>query len=281
MEKQTHQQKVLVVGCGGLGSEIIKLLKGTDFLITVLDYDTIEVSNLNRQFFFSDKDVGKFKAQVISKKVNCFFSLTRVEELDAIFLAQFDLIFSCLDNIKARMQLNYLFFQANAKKLVDCGTEGVKAHIKLVTRQKACLYCIKDLYNTDELPYICSLKGKTEKITMQNRNAILKTIALEKDRLYKIENENTDFDDRCLRITSFFNGLVQEDLKTSAYEVSGILNNIIPSICTINSVCASFAFLIAFSTLSYDFVYIDCSKGFLVEKLEIQKDNDCFACNNG
>lgn len=279
MEKQTRQQKVLVVGCGGLGSEIIKLLNDAGCLITALDYDTIEVSNLNRQFFFSDKDVDKFKAQVISEKVNCLFSLARVEELDAVFLEQFDLVFSCLDNIKARMELNYLFSQGNAKKLVDCGTEGLKAHIKLVTRQKACLYCIKDLYNTDELPYICSLKGKTEKITKQNRNIVLKSIALEKSGLYKIGNETIDFNEQCLQIALFFNKLVEDDLKTSAYEVAGILNNVIPSICTINSVCASLAFLVAFSNPLYDFMYIDCTQGLLIEKIELQKENDCFVCN--
>ena len=62
--------KILVVGAGGIGCELLKnlVLAGYDDM-TVVDLDTIDLSNLNRQFLFRNRHIKQPKALVASEVV--------------------------------------------------------------------------------------------------------------------------------------------------------------------------------------------------------------------
>ncbi|CAI9769863.1 unnamed protein product [Fraxinus pennsylvanica] len=135
--------KVLMVGAGGIGCELLKTLALSGFQdIHIIDMDTIEVSNLNRQFLFRKSHVGQSKAKVARDAVLKFrpdISITpyhaNVKDLDfnVDFYKQFNVVLNGLDNLDARRHVNRLCLAAGVP-LVESGTTGflgqVTVHVK-------------------------------------------------------------------------------------------------------------------------------------------------------
>jgi ubiquitin-like 1-activating enzyme E1 B len=69
LAQAVRASKLLVVGAGGIGCELLKNLVLTGFeQMEIIDLDTIDVSNLNRQFLFRARHVGQPKA-VVAREV--------------------------------------------------------------------------------------------------------------------------------------------------------------------------------------------------------------------
>lgn len=114
VETSLSKSKVLVVGAGGLGCEVLKDLAMSGITdVHVIDLDTIDVTNLNRQFLFRQKDVGSSKAVVAANFINerCPWMNVvphhgMIQDKDPSFYSSFNVIISGLDNVEARRWLN-------------------------------------------------------------------------------------------------------------------------------------------------------------------------------
>ncbi len=70
-QKKIFSSKVLVIGLGGLGCPLVTYLAASGVgKIGIVDYDKVEVSNLNRQTLFNIQDVGKLKVDKVKKAIN-------------------------------------------------------------------------------------------------------------------------------------------------------------------------------------------------------------------
>jgi len=109
-----HTSKVCVVGGGGLGGYVVEILARIGVLnITLVDYDTFESNNLNRQLFSEEQLLGTYKVDAaISRitKVNSRVTLNGIKEtldennaLD--ILNGHDIVIDALDNIQTRLML--------------------------------------------------------------------------------------------------------------------------------------------------------------------------------
>uniref|UniRef100_A0A3P9M3S9 NEDD8-activating enzyme E1 catalytic subunit n=1 Tax=Oryzias latipes TaxID=8090 RepID=A0A3P9M3S9_ORYLA len=125
--------------------------------INVVDMDTIDVSNLNRQFLFRPNDVGRPKAEVAADFINSRVPGCCVD-LDETFYRQFHIIVCGLDSIVARrwmngMLLSLLVYEdgvldpGSIIPLIDGGTEGFKGNARVILPgMTACIDCTLELY---------------------------------------------------------------------------------------------------------------------------------------
>ena len=69
-QKKILSAKVLVVGIGGLGCPVIDTLSRAGVgTIGIADHDKVSLSNIHRQNLYNSEDVGKFKVDVVKKKI--------------------------------------------------------------------------------------------------------------------------------------------------------------------------------------------------------------------
>lgn len=106
---------ICIVGCGGLGTNIAVHIAGAGAgRIYLCDYDKVVVSNLNRQFFYTEKDVGKSKCSVLKEKLSLYAPDTEFVSADIkidseeslSFAAGCDVIICAVDNAQARNVLS-------------------------------------------------------------------------------------------------------------------------------------------------------------------------------
>ena len=142
------RSRVLVVGAGALGNEIVKnlALLGVGRL-DIVDMDRIERSNLSRAALFRDSDEGRLKAEALADAAHALNPETTavahpvsVMTLGLGFLAEFDLVIAGLDNREARLWIG----QATRKlgmAWVDGAIEGLRGLARVFLPEGACYEC--------------------------------------------------------------------------------------------------------------------------------------------
>jgi molybdopterin/thiamine biosynthesis adenylyltransferase len=145
-EPSAINKKILQVGAGAIGTFSSLALSLIDTELTIIDFDFIEQSNLNRQFLFYDS-VGKNKAEVLSNKLSRYSNKVKginkkvEEDFNPNELGEFDLILSCVDDNKARYYMNLASKKFNIP-LINGGSSISGGHtIPYFPGKTACLNC--------------------------------------------------------------------------------------------------------------------------------------------
>ena len=143
------QSKSLLVGAGGIGCELLKNIVLTGFgSVTIVDLDTIDLSNLNRQFLFNNSHIKKPKA-IVAKEVASKFNPSVVLEahhaniketkFNIEWFAGFDLVFNALDNLEARRHVNKMCLAADVP-LIESGTTGFNGQVQVIKKGRTECY---------------------------------------------------------------------------------------------------------------------------------------------
>ncbi|KAK0947721.1 NEDD8 activating enzyme [Friedmanniomyces endolithicus] len=257
--------RILVIGAGGLGCEILKNLALSGFRnLDVIDMDTIDVSNLNRQFLFREKDVGQPKASVAADFVmkrcpGCKVTpyVGKIQDKDEDYYMQFNIVICGLDSIEARRWINATLVARYARPARRCTPLHPRHHSPAPQHCIEWAHILKweeerkdDVLDTDDPEHITWLYQK----------------ALSRAREFNIPGVTYSL-------------------------TQGVVKNIIPAIASTNAIvaasCCNEAFKIATSSAPYlgypgtnNYMLYTGDSGVYTYTFEHQKKADCPVCGN-
>ncbi|KUJ22281.1 uncharacterized protein LY89DRAFT_693715 [Mollisia scopiformis] len=299
----TNMEQINVFGAGGLGCEILKNLALSGFKkIHVIDMDTIDVSNLNRQFLFRQSDVGESKAEVAAKFVekrvkgvsitphNC-----KIQDKDEDFYMQFTLVICGLDSIEARRWINSTLVDLvdmnnpdSFKPLIDGGTEGFKGQSRVIyPTMTSCIECQLDMHAPRAAVPLCTLAT----IPRQPEHCIewAHIMAWEQEKPFpKLDNDDPE------HITWLYKKALARAAEFNITGVTysltqGVVKNIIPAIASTNAIiaasCCNEAFKIATNANpalggEENYMMYSGNDSIYTYTFKHEKKDDCPVCGN-
>lgn len=323
-------QNILIVGTGGIGCELVKLLYiNLQQSITLIDFDTIELTNLNRQFLFTESDIGRSKSEVVAERMNDFtkwnvkYINDTIYNYDITFFKQFDVVYNCLDNNEARTYVNLRCYLTKTK-LIDGGSGGYKGQSCVFDYTKECFDCLPKMVQTNyNVCTIRSIPTKFEHCIEFAKNTFfggdfnLKRYGkLKNESLYKklIKHKlQTDKEDKynehredIIKIHKYIRRLIKDNKNVPEYDkdnlnmvkllyrlscirsrsanieiknffdFQSIANNIIPSLCTTNSIVASLMLLSEANNKNY---FLTLTKKLYLSLDPNEKNKNCGVCS--
>ena len=127
-QQKLKKASVLIIGIGGLGSSVIQYLNAAGVgKIGIVDYDKVELSNLNRQLIYKDSDIGKSKVDVAKNYISELNSFTKIEIFEMRIdeknlpdiIGDYDIIADCTDNLETRLSINDVCTKFKKKSVVS------------------------------------------------------------------------------------------------------------------------------------------------------------------
>tara|TARA_B100001741_G_scaffold262526_1_gene226904 strand:+ start:1914 stop:2672 length:759 start_codon:yes stop_codon:yes gene_type:complete len=168
-QKKIIKSKILVVGAGGLGCPVVDYLSRAGVgNIGVIDHDKVSISNIHRQSLYDSNDIGKFKVDVVKKKIKLINPQVKIkifkkkieEKNIEKIIKNYDFIVDGSDNFKTKFLLNK--YSLKFKKILIVGAiSKMDGHIftfNFKNKNDPCLKCFYQSEPSDEI-LNCEFEG--------------------------------------------------------------------------------------------------------------------------
>ncbi len=183
MEK-LNKSAVIVFGVGGVGGVALEaLVRGGVGTVAVVDKDTVDITNINRQIIATNDNIGEKKVDVAEKralsinpninfkKYDLFYLPETAEEID---LTKYDFIVDAIDNVTAKLELIERANELNIP-IISCMGTGNKLHPEL--------FEIADINKTSVCPLARVIRRE-----LKNRGIKKLTVVYSKEEPIKTES---------------------------------------------------------------------------------------------
>ena len=136
-QKKIKKAKVLIIGMGGLGCPLLTYLASSGVNnIGIVDYDKIELGNLNRQILFNTSDLGKYKVNQAKLKIKKIYNQITIKTIKIkitkkniqTILNEYGIICDGTDNFDTRLLIND-YCKKNKKILISAAISKFDGHL--------------------------------------------------------------------------------------------------------------------------------------------------------
>ncbi len=158
-QKKIVNSKVLIVGMGGLGCPAAEFLARAGVgLLGIIDYDKVDLSNLHRQSLYSNKDLNRFKVNVVKSKLNQINPDTKIipyrikankNNFEKI-LKNYDFIIDGSDNFKTKFLINDICNKFK-KCLITAAISKFEGHVLTFSNKNKKDPCLRCFFQEDEI----------------------------------------------------------------------------------------------------------------------------------
>lgn len=271
----------------------------------VIDLDSIDVTNLNRQFLFRQHDVGSSKAEVAAKYINnrCPWMNVKahhgkIQDKDISFYRSFNCIISGLDNIEARRWLNSTVCglvevdddgdiedPSSIIPIVDGGTEGFSGQARVILpRVTSCFECTLDLFPPQKSFPLCTV-AETPRLP---EHCIAYAFTLQWPREFPDRKLDTDSpEDMQWVYQKALERSKQYDIPGVTYMLTmGVVKNIIPAVASTNAIISAVCVNEAVKLLTFcsqtlnTYMMYNGSEGIHGYTYCPEKKDDCAVCSS-
>lgn len=162
--KKLNNSHVAVFGVGGVGSFTVEALARAGVgAIDLIDNDTFNVTNINRQLYATHKTIGQHKVDVAATRIldinpECKVTTHKMfylpENAETLDLSQYDYIVDAIDTVTAKIEL--------IKRADKCGVRVISS-MGTGNKLRADLFEIADIYKTSVCPLAKVMRTRLKK----------------------------------------------------------------------------------------------------------------------
>jgi adenylyltransferase/sulfurtransferase len=185
-QRKLEKSTVAVVGTGALGSVAAELLARSGVNLVLIDRDSVDETNLQRQTLFNEEDIGKMKAEEAGKKLRAINSKIKIKSYvteinrNNIDMAKSDVILDCVDNMKTKIILNDYAVKKRIPMVHGAAVREIGT-VYNVMPGGPCLRCIyKEKLNSETCATVGVLNTLTTTIGAMQAMEAIKIITKEK-----------------------------------------------------------------------------------------------------
>ncbi|HHX68247.1 MAG: tRNA threonylcarbamoyladenosine dehydratase [Miniphocaeibacter sp.] len=184
--KKLANSKILVFGVGGVGGYVVEgLVRAGIGEITVVDFDTIDITNINRQIIALHSNIGAYKVDIIEQRIKDINPKCKVikfkeklvpDNIDKFSLKEYDYIVDAIDSVQSKIALAEYCYNNNINLFSSMGAGN-----KLDPKK----FKVSDISKTS----VCPL-ARTMRVNLKKKN-VKKLKVIWSDELPK-KNNNTN-----------------------------------------------------------------------------------------